>query len=125
MPPLHHVSIGMNDMTRARSFYDPLMQLLGLRLLKSDDSARHYGIDEIIFSVQRPVDGNRARPGFGVHIAFEAPDRATVDAFYAEAIRLGGTGDGVPGLRAQYSPDYYGAFVLDPEGNKIEAMIEG
>ena len=57
-----------------------------------------------------------------MHIAFDAPDRETVDAFYREALRLGGRDAGAPGLRPQYSANYYGAFVLDPDGNNIEAV---
>jgi catechol 2,3-dioxygenase-like lactoylglutathione lyase family enzyme len=57
-----------------------------------------------------------------VHIAFRADDRETVDRFHREALRLGGKDAGAPGLRPEYSPTYYGAFVLDPDGNKIEAV---
>ena len=60
--------------------------------------------------------------GNGVHIAFRAETRATVDAFFLAAIEQGGIEDGRPGLRVEYHPDYYGAFVRDPDGNKIEAV---
>ena len=60
--------------------------------------------------------------GNGVHIAFTAPNRAAVDAFYLAALEQGGVEDGAPGLRSEYHPDYYGAFVRDPDGNKIEAV---
>jgi catechol 2,3-dioxygenase-like lactoylglutathione lyase family enzyme len=57
-----------------------------------------------------------------VHVAFSAPDRATVDRFHAAALAAGGTDNGAPGLRPHYDPDYYGAFVLDPDGHNVEAV---
>ena len=124
MPGLHHVSVGVRDLARARAFYDPLIALVGLRLLGADAVSVDYGADAICFSLETPVDGAPAAPGNGVHIAFEAPDRAAVRAFYEEALRRGGRDAGPPGLRPQYTPHYYGAFVLDLDGNKIEAMTE-
>jgi len=80
------------------------------------------GSGGLAFSLETPTDGAPATPGNGVHIGFEAPDRATVDAFYQEALRLGGRDAGPPGLRPQYSATYYAAFVFDLDGNKIEAV---
>lgn len=122
MGGLSHVSLGVNDVRRAKAFYDPLMQLLGLVLRQADEESVDYGTERLLFSLETPVDGAPATPGNGVHIAFEAPDRATVDAFHREALRLGGRDAGAPGLRPQYSTTYYGAFVLDLDGNKIEAV---
>lgn len=67
----------------------------------------------------RPIDREPATVGNGITIAFEAPDRATVDRFHAEALAAGGTDAGPPGLRPQYHPDYYGAYARDPDGNKL------
>ena len=119
---IHHVSLGTNDVTRARAFYDPLMKLIGLRLLKTSARAVDYGASDIVFSLEIPVDGRPASAGNGVHVAFQAPDRETVRRFHQTAIENGGTDDGAPGIRAQYSANYYGAFVRDPFGNKIEAV---
>jgi catechol 2,3-dioxygenase-like lactoylglutathione lyase family enzyme len=77
----------------------------------------------LVFSLETPVNKRPATPGNGVHIAFTAPDRHTVNTFYREALRLGGRDAGAPGPRPEYSEDYYGAFVLDPDGNKIEAVV--
>jgi len=119
---IHHVSLGSNDLARARAFYDAVMPLLGFRLLKSNDSAAHYGVGEIIFSIQAPLDGKPASPGNGVHVAFPARTREMVDAFHREGLKHGGSSDGEPGLRPEYDANYYGAFVRDPDGNKIEAL---
>ena len=124
MAGLHHVSFGVNDVARAKAFYDPLLQILRLRVLKESPTAVHYGVDSIIFSLETPVDRRPATAGNGTHIAFAAPDTATVDAFYREAIRLGARDGGAPGPRPRYSEGYYGAFVFDPEGNKLEAVLD-
>jgi len=119
---IHHVSLGTTDVVRARAFYDPLMSLIGFRLLKLSDKALHYGASDIAFSVETPVDGRPASPGNGVHIAFHAPDRETVRRFHETALRHGGADEGSPGIRAHYNANYYGAFVRDLDGNKIEAV---
>ena len=103
-------------------FYDPLMSLIGFRLLKLSDKAAHYGASDIVFSLETPVDGLSATPGDGVHIAFRAPDRGTVRRFHEVAIANGGTDEGGPGVRENYNANYYGAFVRDLDGNKIEAV---
>jgi catechol 2,3-dioxygenase-like lactoylglutathione lyase family enzyme len=122
MSGISHVSVGVNDVQRAKSFYDPLMKIVGLSVRHADGESVDYGDDKLVFSLETPVDGRKATAGNGVHIAFSAPDRATVDLFYREAMRLGARDAGPPGLRPEYSASYYGAFVLDPDGNKIEAV---
>ncbi|MCW1996248.1 catechol 2,3-dioxygenase-like lactoylglutathione lyase family enzyme [Bradyrhizobium diazoefficiens] len=112
---IHHVSLGSNDVNSARAFYDPLMSLLGLRLLKHSDRSLHYGASDIIFSLETPIDGLRATAGNGTHVAFQAPDHAT-------ALALGGVDEGTPGIRDNYNANYFGAFVRDLDGNKIEAV---
>lgn len=119
---IHHVSVGTNDVRRARTFYDPLMALIGLRVLKSSERSVHYGASDIIFSLETPVDGEPASPGNGVHIAFQAPDRETVRRFHRVAMVNGGSDEGGPGIRDDYNANYYGAFVRDLDGNKIEAV---
>ena len=124
MRPIHHVSVGVSDVQRSKSFYDPLMEILGIKIRKADAESVDYGVDQICFSLETPVNGSAATPGNGVHIAFYAADRKTVDRFHETALQLGGRDAGAPGPRPEYSPDYYGAFVLDPDGNKIEAVHE-
>jgi catechol 2,3-dioxygenase-like lactoylglutathione lyase family enzyme len=119
---IHHVSVGTSDVARARAFYDPVMALLGFRSLKDHKDSANYGIGEIMFSVETPVDGNPASAGNGVHICFQALDRGMVQEFHRIALAHGGTDDGPPGVRHQYDAHYYGAFVRDPDGNKIEAV---
>lgn len=119
---IHHVSLGTKDVARARAFYDPVLAVVGLRLLEQDVGELHYGAGTFLFSLVTPVDGTPATPGNGVHIAFAAGSRAQVDTFHRVALDNGGVSDGVPGLRPEYNPNYYGAFVRDPDGNKIEAV---
>jgi catechol 2,3-dioxygenase-like lactoylglutathione lyase family enzyme len=119
---IHHVSVGTRDIERARRFYQPVMTLLGFRLLKDDPDQLHYGVGEIMFSVQMPKDGEAAHPGNGIHFAFQARDRAMVGEFHRLALANGGTDDGGPAPRPHYDRHYYAAFVRDPDGNKIEAV---
>lgn len=124
MPGIHHVSIGVNNVARAKAFYDPLMKIVGLQLRQADNESVDYGSDVgLVFSLETPVDKRPATAGNGVHIAFSAPDRQTVEAFYREALRLGGRDAGAPGPRPEYSEHYFGAFVFDLDGNKIEAVV--
>lgn len=119
---IHHVSVGTNDVERARAFYDPLMALLGYRSLRDHPHSLDYGVTDVMFSVETPVDGQRATAGNGTHVCFEAADRNAVQEFHRLALELGGTGEGAPGVRPNYDAHYYGAFVRDPDGNKIEAV---
>ena len=118
---IHHVSLGSNDLVRARAFYDPVLTLLGLRLIEAKDRALLYGTGEILFSVEIPCDGKPATVGNGVHVAFAAGNRRMVDAFHATGLAHGGTDAGAPQLWP-FDPNYYAAFVRDPDGNKIEAV---
>jgi len=119
---IDHVSVGSNDLPRARAFYDAVLAELGLRLLSSTGRSADYGVSGILFSIEAPVDGNRASGGNGTHIAFSAGSRDVVDGFYRAALARGGADAGPPGLRPEYDAHYYGAFVFDPDGNKIEAV---
>ena len=119
---IHHVSVGTSDLRASRAFYDPVMAHLGFRLLDGTGGAADYGIGDALFSVEAPVDGAPATAGNGSHIAFVARDRTMVDQFHRLALANGGTDAGAPGLRPAYDTNYYGAFVRDPDGNKIEAV---
>lgn len=119
---IHHVSVGTNDLARARRFYDATLAAVGLLPMRADAFAAHYGGGHFMFSALRPADGGSATAGNGIHIAFGVEDRAMVDAFHAAALANGGSSDGVPGLRPDYDAHYYAAFVRDPDGNKLEAV---
>ena len=119
---LHHVSLGTSDLDRARAFYDPVMNVLGLRRTLDVEEAVGYGAGITVFSLNIPADGRQANVGNGVHVAFEVESRAAVDAFYRAALASGGTSNGLPGLRPEYDANYYAAFVCDPDGNKIETL---
>jgi len=119
---LSHVSFGTRDAARAAAFYDPVLAVLGIRKRAERDGAIDYGTSTAFFSLEKPTDGRPASVGNGVHIAFAAESRAMVDEFYRVALAHGGSDAGAPGLRPEYDPNYYGAFVRDPDGNKIEAV---
>jgi catechol 2,3-dioxygenase-like lactoylglutathione lyase family enzyme len=123
---LDHISLGVTDLARARKFYDAVLRPLGYRMvLPIAGHAYGYGAakDQPRFWIGLPLAKRRkARAGAGTHIAFEAPTRKAVNAFYKAALRAGAKDNGKPGLRADYHPNYYGAFVFDPEGHAIEAV---
>ncbi|MBW0156677.1 VOC family protein [Sedimentimonas flavescens] len=119
-----HVTLGIADLTRARAFYAPLMELLGLRLRFDSDDEGWIGWQPAeggrpLFIVTRPFNGRPPTHGNGAMVAFLAPDRAAVDAAYLHALAHGGTDVGAPGLRPHYHPDYYAAYFRDPDGNKL------
>ena len=116
---LDHVTIGVSDVERSRSFYDLALRPLGFtRLYAEGETASGYGISpKAFFWISW-----RGLPQTGAHIAFTAQDRAVVDRFHAEAIAAGGKDNGAPGIRPNYHASYYGAFVLDPDGHNIEAV---
>lgn len=119
---LSHVSIGTNQFERAVAFYDAVLAPLGVRRVLEHGPAVAYGRQYPEFWVQTPIDGRPASVGNGSHVAFLAASQAQVDAFYAVAIASGAQGDGPPGPRPHYGAAYYGAFVRDLDGHKIEAM---
>ncbi|MCC2112358.1 MAG: VOC family protein [Hyphomicrobiales bacterium] len=120
---LSHVSVGTNDFERARKFYNAVMPSIGAKPLMDFPGAVAYGKQYPEFWVQTPINGAAAETANGVHIAFLAADRDAVDRFYYEALAAGGTGDGEPGPRPDYGEAYYGCFVRDLDGHKIEAMF--
>jgi catechol 2,3-dioxygenase-like lactoylglutathione lyase family enzyme len=116
---LDHVTIGVSDIGRSKVFYDAALGALGVaRFAKEGAGFAGYGAaGKAFFWI-----GLKMTPIVGVHVAFAAGDRAMVDRFYAAALAHGGRDNGAPGLRPHYHPDYYGAFVLDPDGHNIEAV---
>jgi catechol 2,3-dioxygenase-like lactoylglutathione lyase family enzyme len=122
LPALSHVSIGTNDFPRAKAFYDAVLATLQIACLMDNEDGSGYGRRFPEFWVQFPHDGNAASVGNGVHVCFNANSVQEVQAFHAKALELGGQDEGKPGLRREYADNYYGAFVRDLDGNKIEAV---
>ena len=118
---LNHVSIGVLDIAKTKKFYDAALKPLGYKCLSEGSDSLGYGSDAVAFwisATERPVppDGKS-----GLHFCFDAPTRLSVDAFHAAALRAGGKDNGKPGLRADYGPNYYAAFAIDPDGYRVEA----
>jgi catechol 2,3-dioxygenase-like lactoylglutathione lyase family enzyme len=120
---LSHVSIGTNQFERAVAFYDKVLSTLGCKRLMDYPGAIAYGKQYPEFWVQTPIDGQPATVGNGTHISFIAQTKAAVDAFYEAALSAGGVDEGAPGIRPEYSELYYGCFVRDPDGHKVEATF--
>ena len=120
---LSHVSLGTNDLNRALAFYDPVMAAIGARRLVEHDEAVAYGRAYPEFWINTPLDDGKATVGNGTHLAFAASNRAEVDAFYKAAVEAGAEPDGAPGPRPEYGEPFYGCFVRDPDGHKIEATF--
>lgn len=118
-----HITLGTKDLERARRFYEPVMTTLGIVQPFELPGSLVFGeLDGPKLFIGTPFDGGTASVGNGTHAAFIAPDRAAVDAFHAAALANGGTDEGAPGLRPHYHAYYYGAYVRDPDGNKLQAV---
>jgi len=121
---IDHMTFGVTDFERSTAFYDQTLAPLGVKRLFDVPKEHSDGINVTGYGDSRPwlwLAEERATTGL-LHIAFQASNRAAVDAFHAAAIRAGGTDNGAPGPRPYYHPDYYGAFILDPDGHNIEAV---
>ncbi|MCW5729329.1 MAG: VOC family protein [Alphaproteobacteria bacterium] len=118
----NHVSIGVRDLAASRKFYDAALAPLGLSCLSSGESHLGYGAKGAIGlwlgPTGHPVPADERS---GLHFCFDAPNRASVRAFYESALKAGGRDNGKPGLRKEYGDNYYAAFVVDPDGYRIEA----
>jgi catechol 2,3-dioxygenase-like lactoylglutathione lyase family enzyme len=120
---LGHLSFGVGDLAKSAAFYDAIMAALGYARVHTAVNAIGYGLPGttndrlLLIQAAAPVQP----PGRGFHLAFAAPSRESVDRFHAAALACGGMDQGAPGPRPRYGPDYYAAFVLDPDGYKLEA----
>jgi catechol 2,3-dioxygenase-like lactoylglutathione lyase family enzyme len=122
---LDHLSIAVSDIEKARTFYDAILATLGGQRLMNMDRPEvrisGYGRDghPCFWIAAMPDTAAVALPG---HVAFAAPDRSAVDAFHGAALAAGASDNGAPGLRPHYHPNYYASFVIDPDGNRLEAV---
>ena len=128
---IDHTGVIVSDIGKSKAFYSAALGAIGIVLLKEFSAAvtgsvdvAGYGAKEVRTEGVSPEFWlSQGKPGnLPVHVAFRVGSRALVDSFYQEALAAGGRDNGVPGLRPHYHPNYYGAFVLDPDGNNIEAV---
>ena len=118
---INHISLGVRDVGASKRFYDAALKPLGYACLSESLGSLGYGRDGValwVGAAERPVPPDDQS---GLHVCFDAPTRDSVAAFHAAALRVGGRDNGKPGLRADYGPDYYAAFVIDPDGYRLEA----
>ncbi|MGI0493374.1 VOC family protein [Alkalinema pantanalense CENA528] len=120
---LSHISLGTNQFEQAVAFYDAVLVTLGYRRLMDYPGAVAYGKVYPEFWIGIPIDGQPANVGNGTHVGFIAPTKDAVHAFYDAALQAGGRDDGAPGPRPDYGDPYYGCFVRDLDGHKIEATF--
>lgn len=131
-----YISLGTDDLVLAATFYDAALGALGLS--RCDTSAEpdwdgwlgwgtyeQHGATEVALWVCKPFNGEVATPGNGTMVALRASSWNQVDAFHAAALANGGQSEGAPGLRPQYNPDFYAAYVRDPDGNKLAVVCRG
>ena len=116
-PFIDHIAVKVGDLAASRAFYEAALAPFGVRVVS-------YGEHQLGIGPEGSEDLGltEGEPRAPVHIAFLAQDPATVDAFHAAALEAGGTDNGAPGRRPQYHERYYAAYVLDPDGNNVEAV---
>ncbi|MCC0038309.1 MAG: VOC family protein [Brucellaceae bacterium] len=121
---IDHTGIPVKDFDKSRAFYDPAMAAIGASLLMMVPPEHTGGVKVGGYGRRKPEFWLHEAPetGPGRHYAFIVDSRAEVDAFHEAALKAGGRDNGAPGLRPHYHPDYYGAFVIDPDGNNVEAV---
>lgn len=118
---IDHISIGVSDIARSKLFYDAALKPLGYTCLSPGDSSLGYGKDGVQLWLGHSSSPVAPDPNSGLHFCFRAPTRASVAAFHASALAHGGRDNGRPGLRPDYGDNYYAAFIVDPDGYRIEA----
>ena len=119
---IDHIQLVVADLGASRRFYEALFEVLQIPIGGSADT--HFWYDELFVSSPDSPEALGKLTGRH-HLAFQARDRATVDAFHKAGLAAGGRDNGAPGLRPNYHPGYYAAFLLDPDGNNIEAVFHG
>jgi catechol 2,3-dioxygenase-like lactoylglutathione lyase family enzyme len=119
---IDHVSVGVSNLERAARFYEPVLAALGLSRLVTRPATIGFGKSYSEFWINLRTDMAAVGAGSGVHICLRAKSAGEVDAFHAAALKAGGRSDGAPGLRPHDHVRYYAAFIVDPDGNRIEAV---
>ena len=119
---MSHVSIGTNNFPAARTFYERVLRTLGCRIIMEHEGAAAFGKAYPEFWINLRAGMAPVPPESGTHVCLRAKATADVDAFHAAALNAGGRSDGAPGLRPHERVRYYAAFVIDPDGNRIEAV---
>ncbi len=119
---LHHISMPVSDLRAARELYDAMLGALGYRCVGEADGFVGYGINDGEDKLALKHCSTAAAAGEGFHVALGAPSRDAVDHFHRAALEAGATDNGAPGLRTRYGPTYYAAFVIDPDGHRLEAV---
>lgn len=124
MHMLHHISFAVSDLDRSATFYDSALEPLGYRRVCEAKNFIGYGVEDgkDKFAIASKGEGVSS-PSLGFHLAFSANSRDAVNLFYSAALENGGQDNGEPGWREHYGPHYYAAFVIDPDGYHIEAVI--
>jgi len=117
---IDHFNLPVLDLARSRRFYERVLATLDSRFLAEDGQAIGFGSDTWEFGIIATPS-----PIPVLHVAFRARSRGAVDAFFSEALAAGAKSNGPPGVRQQYDPQYYAAFVLDPDGHNVEAVFRG
>jgi catechol 2,3-dioxygenase-like lactoylglutathione lyase family enzyme len=118
---INHVSIGVRDIAASKRFYDATLTPLGYKCHYESDGMLGYGKDSPVFWINRTERPVPADAESGLHFCLNAPARASVEAFHTAALKAGGRDNGKPGLRPDYGENYYAAFVIDPNGYRLEA----
>ena len=121
---LNHISIGTSSLSTAKAFYDAALSVLGYQCLSEDAGSLGYGskkVESWVLKSEKPVPDEASS---GLHICFTAPTKDSVNRFHAAGLRHGGRDHGKPGRRPDYGPNYYAAFLKDPDGYRIEAYCD-
>jgi len=116
-----HVSIGVRDTAQSKKFYDAALKPLGYACLSESEGSLGYGRNDVALWISTAAHLVHPDMQSGLHFCLTAPSAQSVDAFHAAAVATGGRDNGKPGLRADYGPGYYAAFVIDPDGYRLEA----
>ena len=126
MSIIDHLSVGVDDLAKAKSFYNPVLHSIGANLLAETEHFLAYGKEAVQFLAMPPYDKNSPSAGNGTHVCFAAADQQEVRDFHKAALDAGGVSEGEPGPRPAYPTDNaYAAFVRDPFGNKLEVIHGG
>ena len=121
---IDHVSIGVTDIARSKAFYDAVLGALGYRCTSEDASSLGYGRDQTFLWLLKAERLVKPDMGSGLHFCFKADSRDGVSGFHDAALKHGGSDNGKAGLREDYGANYFAAFVIDPDGYRLEAYYD-